>query len=81
MPAGAQPAFAWSGDPSELQVSSIPLYRLEECRVRSECGTHRNNREAKYYHLTPAGKRALGAEVDTWRNFVDAVELVLETSA
>ncbi len=57
------------------------LYRLEKRGlVRSEWGTTENNREAKYYALTPAGKRALGAEVDSWRNFVNAVELVLETS-
>jgi transcriptional regulator len=58
------------------------LYRLEKkAWVRSEWRTTENNREAKYYDLTAAGKRALGAEVDSWRNFVGAVELVLETSA
>ena len=58
------------------------LYKLEEAGlITSDWGTTENNREAKYYHLTPAGKRALGAEVDTWRHFVRSVELVLETSA
>ncbi len=58
------------------------LYRLEKKGwVRSDWRTTENNREAKYYDLTAAGKRALGAEVDSWRTFVSAVEMVLETSA
>ena len=74
----------WSGDALRIGQGSLypALYRLEKKGwVRSEWRTTENNREAKYYHLTPAGKRALGTEVDTWRNFVSAVELVLETSA
>jgi DNA-binding PadR family transcriptional regulator len=45
--------------------------------VKSEWGTTENNREAKYYQLTAAGKRALSTEVSDWRRFVDAVDLVL----
>ena len=57
------------------------LYRLEKKGfVRSDWQTTENNREAKYYELTPAGRRALGAEVESWRRFVGAVELVLETT-
>jgi transcriptional regulator len=74
----------WSGDALRIGQGSLypALYRLEKKGwVRSEWRTTENNREAKYYSLTPAGKRALGTEMDTWRNFVSAVELVLETSA
>jgi|SRR5687767_2234923 len=74
----------WSGNALRIGQGSLypALYRLEKKGwVRSEWGTTENNREAKYYHLTAAGKRALGTEVDTWRHFVSAVELVLETSA
>jgi transcriptional regulator len=74
----------WSRDALQIGQGSLypALYRLEKKGwVRSEWGTTENNREAKYYHLTPDGKRALGTEVDSWRNFVSAIELVLETSA
>jgi PadR family transcriptional regulator PadR len=54
------------------------LYRLErKAFVTSEWSTTENNREAKYYRLTAAGRRALLAETSDWRRFVDAVDLVL----
>ena len=54
------------------------LYRLEKKGlVKSEWATTENNREAKYYQLSAAGRRALAAEVSDWRRFVDAVDLVL----
>jgi transcriptional regulator len=73
----------WSGDALQIGQGSLypALYRLEKKGwVRNVWRTTENNREAKYYDLTPAGKRALGTEVDSWRTFVSAVELVLETS-
>lgn len=54
------------------------LYRLERKGfVKSAWGTTENNREAKYYHLTALGRKALAGEVADWRNFVSAVDLVL----
>jgi transcriptional regulator len=54
------------------------LYRMEKRGwISSEWGSSDNNRRAKYYRLTPAGRRALGAELESWRRFVGAVELVL----
>ena len=54
------------------------LYRLERKGfVKSEWGTTENNREAKYYHLSAAGQRALASEMNDWRRFVSAVDLVL----
>ncbi|MGH7617918.1 MAG: helix-turn-helix transcriptional regulator, partial [Gemmatimonadaceae bacterium] len=54
------------------------LYRLEKRGfVKSDWRTTENNREAKYYELTAAGRRALTAEVKDWRDFVGAVDLVL----
>jgi transcriptional regulator len=54
------------------------LYRLEKKGlIRGEWRTTENNREAKYYRLSAAGERALAAEVQEWRNFTAAVELVL----
>ncbi|HMA23896.1 MAG TPA: PadR family transcriptional regulator [Gemmatimonadaceae bacterium] len=54
------------------------LYRLEKRGlVKSEWSTTENNREAKYYRLSAAGQRALAAEMNDWRTFVGAVDLVL----
>ncbi len=39
-----------------------------------------NNRKAKYYKLTAAGRKQLSAETETWRRFTGAVELILKTS-
>ena len=57
------------------------LHRLERRGwIESEWGLSENNRRAKYYRLTPAGRRALGEELASWRHFVGAVELVLGTT-
>jgi len=54
------------------------LYRLERKGfVKSAWSTTENNREANYYELTTAGRRALSSEQREWRRFVDAVDLVL----
>ena len=55
------------------------LQRLEQKGwIESEWRTTENNRNAKYYRLTPAGRRALGAETQSWRRYVEAVEMILE---
>jgi PadR family transcriptional regulator len=54
------------------------LYRLEKKGlVKSAWRTTENNREAKYYELTAAGRRALEQEQKEWRRFTAAVDLVL----
>src|SRR5215216_3325871 len=54
------------------------LQRLEkEGMVTSDWQTTENNRRARYYELTPAGRRALGSELESWRRFAAALELVL----
>ena len=68
----------------ELEVNQGSLYpalqRLEkEGLITSGWQTTENNRRARYYELTAAGRRALGAEVDSWRRFAAALELVLHT--
>jgi DNA-binding PadR family transcriptional regulator len=47
--------------------------------IASECGASENNRKAKYYKLTAAGRKQLSAETETWRRFTGAVELILKT--
>jgi PadR family transcriptional regulator, regulatory protein PadR len=46
--------------------------------IDSEWRTTENNRQGKYYRLTAAGRRAVGAETDNWRRYVKAVELILD---
>ncbi|MGH7483625.1 MAG: PadR family transcriptional regulator [Longimicrobiales bacterium] len=69
-----------------LQVNQGSLYpalhRLEHRGwIVAEWGTSENNRRAKYYELTSAGRRQLGQEAATWRRFSRAVELVLEAGS
>ena len=57
------------------------LYRLEERGwVKSDWGKSDNNRRARFYTLTAAGRRRLGVEEETWRLLVLAVGKVLETA-
>jgi PadR family transcriptional regulator, regulatory protein PadR len=54
------------------------LYRLErQGFVASSWGTSENNRRARFYSLTPAGRQRLAEERQTWRRMARAVELVL----
>jgi transcriptional regulator len=65
-----------------LEVNQGSLYpalqRLEHRgAIQSDWGTSDNNRRARFYRLTPAGRRALGAEVESWRRFAAAVDTAL----
>lgn len=67
-----------------LEVNQGSLYpalqRLEkEGLITSDWGTTENNRRARYYRLTAGGRRALGAEVESWRRFAAGLEAVLRT--
>jgi PadR family transcriptional regulator PadR len=55
------------------------LHRLEhEGLLKAEWGTSENNRRAKYYQLTTAGRARLRKEVRAWRGYVEAVSKLLE---
>ncbi len=57
------------------------LHRMEEAGwLASSWGASENNRRAKYYRLTAAGRRALGAQVESWRRFAAGLEAVLRTT-
>ncbi len=57
------------------------LHRLEDrAWISSFWGTSENNRRARYYRLTASGRRALGAELESWRRFAAGLETVLRTS-
>ncbi len=65
-----------------LQVEHGSLYpalhRLEDRRlIASFWGTSENNRKAKYYRLTPAGRRALAAETTRWEQVARAIARLL----
>jgi PadR family transcriptional regulator PadR len=69
-----------------LQIGQGSLYpalhRLEyKGWIKSEWGASENNRRAKFYGLTAAGRRQLEAELKTWDRLSAAVALVLGTSA
>ena len=57
------------------------LHRLEERGwIASDWRRSENNRRARFYQLTPAGRRQLTAEARTWARFVDAVGKVLQAT-
>ncbi len=57
------------------------LHRLIKRRwLDASWGTSENNRRARFYKLTAAGRKQLAQETDTWRRFSAAVDEVLATS-
>jgi PadR family transcriptional regulator, regulatory protein PadR len=57
------------------------LHRLEaQGRIASEWGASDNNRRAKFYRLTAAGRRQLAAETESWERFSQAVGLILQNT-
>jgi PadR family transcriptional regulator PadR len=57
------------------------LYRLEhQGLIDSEWGVSENNRKAKYYGLTAAGRRRLGEEVMSWNRLAAAIALTLNAT-
>jgi transcriptional regulator len=68
----------------DLQVQQGSLYpalhRLEQQGwIASEWGTSDNNRKAKFYSLTPAGRRQLEVETENWTRLSAAIGFVLGT--
>ena len=54
------------------------LYRLEhQGFIASEWGTSDNNRKAKYYRLTAAGRKRLSEETASWKRLSDAIGFAL----
>ncbi len=55
------------------------LHRLERRGwIEAEWGLSDNNRKAKYYHLTSAGRRQVRAEIWLWKRYAEAVFKVIE---
>ncbi len=69
-----------SGGALEVQQGALypALYRLEHNGlIKSEWGTSDNNRRAKFYRLTRAGRRRLGEQEASWHRLVKAMAAVL----
>lgn len=72
-----------SGDVLQVEQGSLypALYRLEaKGWIRSEWGVSDNNRKAKYYDLTAAGRKQLRLETENWERLSIAINLVLGTT-
>lgn len=70
-----------SSDVLRIQQGSLypALHRLERRGwIKAAWGTSENNRRAKYYELTRAGKKQLEKEEQSWRKLTAAVAQVLE---
>src|SRR5262249_5062798 len=71
-----------SGGALDIPQGSLypALYRLEaQGLISTEWGESENNRRAKYYTMTPAGRKRLREETANWNRLVDAISAALET--
>ncbi len=72
-----------SGGALHVQQGALypALYRLEHRGlIESEWGVSDNNRRAKYYRLTAAGRERLGEEVASWNRLAEAIGTALRTT-
>ena len=54
------------------------LHRMEEKGwIEAEWRSSDNNRRARYYRLTPAGRKQLAAETTRWQQLVEAIGRIL----
>src|SRR5271163_1353407 len=73
-----------SGDALEIPQGSLypALYRLEhQTLIAAEWGVSDNNRRAKYYTLTPAGRRRLREETAGWNRLASAIGAALNATS
>jgi transcriptional regulator len=72
-----------SGGAFEIQQGALypALYRLEhQGLIESEWGKSENNRRAKFYRLTAAGRGQLGEEEASWKRLVAAMSAALNAT-
>jgi PadR family transcriptional regulator, regulatory protein PadR len=73
-----------SGEQLVIQQGSLypALYRLEhDGSVKSEWGESENKRRAKYYTLTPAGRKQLAEETEKWNRMGELMGAILRLTA
>ncbi len=72
-----------SHDVLRVQQGSLypALHRLEhQGWIKAEWRDSENNRRAKFYSLTAAGRKQLKSELDSWRRLSNAIGLVIEAT-
>ena len=72
-----------SGEQLQIQQGSLypALYRLEhQGWITSEWGESDNNRKAKFYRLTAAGKRRFQSETEKWNHMASVIAGILNAS-
>ena len=72
-----------SGDSLRIEQGALypALFRLEhQGLLQSEWGTSENNRKAKFYRLTAAGRKRLRTETEKWTRLTAAMSAALNTS-
>ncbi len=70
-----------SGEVLQVQQGSLypAIHRLEQqAWIKADWRETENNRRAKFYSLTPAGRRQLEKELATWKRLSGAVGLIVE---
>ena len=73
-----------SGGALQIEQGALypALYRLERQHLlAAEWGTSANNRRAKFYRLTNAGRARLRTEAAGWKRLVEAMAAALDTTA
>jgi PadR family transcriptional regulator, regulatory protein PadR len=79
----AKHIHAWSKGDLEIEDGSLypALNRmLLKGWLKAEWGVTENNRKARFYRLTPAGKKQLESESDAFNKMVRAIQLIMRTS-
>jgi len=77
----AEHILAWSGEILRVEEGALypALHRLElRGLLSSEWGVSANNRRAKFYRLTAAGRKQLAAESSEWARLSGAIARVME---
>src|SRR5437868_6571606 len=80
----SQAIRAGSSDVLQVETGSLypALHRLEkQALVKSEWGQSENNQRAKFYKLTPAGKKHLVAEQTRWDQMTEAIAALRNAGA
>ena len=75
---------ARSGDSLLVDHGSLypALQRLEQRRwIKGAWGTSENNRRARFYSLTPEGRKQLALETGRWNRLVESIARVLDPGA
>ena len=72
-----------SGEALQIRQGSLypALYRMEQRGLlTADWKTNESGKEAKYYRLTKAGRKALEKETEGWKRLRSAIDLILEGS-